>query len=80
MKKEEKIFLAGHNGLVGNAIYEELLKQKFKNIIVRDKKRLDLLNEMSVEKFFKKNKPEIVLMCAAKVGGIQSNFSNPMNF
>ncbi len=80
MKKEEKIFLAGHNGLVGNAIYEQLLKQKFKNIIVRDKKRLDLLNEMSVEKFFKKNKPEIVLMCAAKVGGIQSNFSNPYEF
>tara|TARA_E500000178_G_scaffold347798_2_gene401675 strand:- start:360 stop:1340 length:981 start_codon:yes stop_codon:yes gene_type:complete len=80
MNKEEKIFLAGHNGLVGNAIHDELLRKKFRHVIVRERKKLDLMNEKSVDKFFKLIRPQIVLICAAKVGGIQSNSNNPYEF
>ena len=68
-----KIFLAGHNGLVGSAIHRKLIKKNYKNIITIDKKKLNLLNQNKVLKFFKKKKPDIVIIAAAKVGGIYSN-------
>ena len=68
-----KIFLAGHKGLVGSAIYRKLIEKKYKNIIIIDKKKLDLLNQNSVFKFIKKKKPEIVIIAAARVGGVYHN-------
>jgi len=68
-----KIFLAGHKGLVGSAILRKLKKKNYKNIIIADRKKLDLLNQRSVYKFLKKNKPDIVIIAAAKVGGILNN-------
>ena len=68
-----KIFLAGHKGLVGSAIYRKLIKKKYKKIIVADKKKLNLLDQNKVFKFLYKTKPDIVIMAAAKVGGIYHN-------
>ena len=68
-----KIFLAGHKGLVGSAILRKLKKKNYKNIIIADRKKLDLLSQGSVYKFLKKNKPDIVIIAAAKVGGVLNN-------
>ena len=68
-----KIFLAGHKGLVGSAIYRKLIEKKYKNIIIADKKKLDLLNQNSVFKFIKEKKPEVVIIAAARVGGVYHN-------
>ena len=68
-----KIFLAGHKGLVGSAILRKLKQKNFKNIITADRKKLDLLNQKSVYKFLKKKKPDIVIIAAAKVGGVLNN-------
>ena len=68
-----KIFLAGHKGLVGSAIYRKLIEKKYKNIITIDKKKLDLLNQNSVFKFINKKKPDIVIIAAARVGGVYHN-------
>ena len=73
LSKNSKIFLAGHNGMVGSAILRYLKKKNYKNIIVRSKKKLDLLNQEKTEKFFKKIKPNFVIIAAGKVGGILSN-------
>ena len=67
------IFLAGHNGLVGSAIHRKLLKKKFKNIITIDRKKLDLLDQKAVFNFIKRKKPKIVIIAAAKVGGVHHN-------
>ena len=79
MLKKDKIFIAGHNGLVGNSFYRILKKKGYKNIIVVEKK-LDLTNKNRVNNFFKKNKIDILLICAAKVGGIMSNSKHPYEF
>ena len=68
-----KIFLAGHKGLVGSAILRKLVNKKYANIITIDKKKLNLLNQNSVFKFIKKKKPDIVIIAAAKVGGVYHN-------
>ena len=68
-----KIFLAGHKGLVGSAIYRKLIEKKYKNIIIIDKKKLNLLNQNSVFKFIKEKKPDIVIIAAARVGGVYHN-------
>ena len=68
-----KIFVAGHRGLVGSAIVRQLKKKKFKNILTRDKSRLDLTNQSQVLKFLQKEKPKFIFIAAAKVGGIYSN-------
>ena len=73
LSKKSKIFLAGHNGMVGSSILRHLKKKNYKKIIVRNKKQLDLLNQEKTEKFFKKVKPDFVIIAAAKVGGILSN-------
>ncbi len=67
------IFLAGHKGLVGSAIFRKLKKKKYKKIITIDRKNLDLLDQKSVFNFLKKKKPKIVIIAAAKVGGVHHN-------
>ena len=73
INKNDKIFVAGHNGLVGSAVLRSLKKKKFKNIIVKNKRELDLFDQRKVEIFLKKRKPKVVIISAAKVGGIKAN-------
>ena len=73
IKLSSKIYVAGHNGLVGSAIVRKLKKKGFKNIIVSSRKKLDLSNQLDVLKFLKINKPKFIFIAAAKVGGIYSN-------
>lgn len=73
MKKDSKIYVAGHNGMVGSAIVRELKKQGYNNLILRTHKELDLTRQDAVEKFFELEKPEYVFVAAAKVGGIGAN-------
>src|SRR5690242_15723322 len=80
MPKNAKIYLAGHNGLVGRALMRELKKQGYSNIITREFKELDLRRQKDVENFFFQEKPEFVLLAAAKVGGIWANMSSPADF
>jgi len=75
-----KIFLAGHKGLVGSAIYRKLKQKNYKNIIIADKKKLNLLNQIEVFNFLKKNKPQVVIIAAARVGGIYANSTYGGNF
>lgn len=71
--KNSKIFLAGHNGLVGSAILRRLNILGYKNILTVDKKKLDLTNQNKVFFFLKRNKPQAIIIAAAKVGGINAN-------
>ncbi|WP_298492549.1 GDP-L-fucose synthase [uncultured Algibacter sp.] len=73
MDKNAKIYLAGHRGLVGSAILENLKNKGYSNIITRTHKELDLANQLDVAEFFKLEKPEYVFLAAAKVGGIVAN-------
>lgn len=73
MNKSSKIFLAGHNGLVGSAIHNVLKSHGFNNLILRNHSELDLMIQRDVEDFFKVQKPEYVILAAAKVGGIAAN-------
>ena len=77
----DKIYIAGHNGMVGSAI-ERAIKKKFPKIkiIKASRSNLDLTNQKKVDEFFKKNKPDIVIVAAAKVGGIYANSCYPANF
>jgi len=80
MNREDKIYIAGHRGLVGSAI-ERLLKEKgFVNIITKTSSELDLRDQLSVRNFFEKEKPRYVFMAAAKVGGIWANKTYPAEF
>jgi GDP-L-fucose synthase len=73
INKDAKIYIAGHRGLVGSAIVRELKKQGFDNLIIRTHKELDLINQQAVSDFFKQEKPNYVILAAAKVGGIVAN-------
>ncbi len=73
IKANSKIYVAGHNGLVGSAIVRELKRNGYKNIIVASKKKLDLTNQANTLKFLKKKKPKFIFIAAAKVGGIYAN-------
>lgn len=73
MNKTSKIYVAGHNGMVGSAIYRKLIKEGYTNIIGKRSSELDLKNQKEVEDFFAKEKPEYVILAAAKVGGILAN-------
>ena len=73
INKNSKIFLAGHNGMVGSAIYRKLIKNGYKNIITQNRKRLDLTNQNHTFRFLKNKKPHLVILAAAKVGGIIAN-------
>ena len=80
LKKNSKIYLAGHNGLVGSSVHNLLLRDGYKNILCKRKKELDLTDEKKVDIFFKKNKPKYLIICAAKVGGILKNKNYPLEF
>jgi len=73
MEKDAKIYVAGHRGLVGSAIMRKLKKEDYTNIVYRTSSELDLRRQEKVEEFFKAEKPEYVILAAAKVGGIQAN-------
>ena len=73
INKNAKIYVAGHLGLVGSAIYRRLQKNGYVNIIVRTRKELDLLNQQATNEFFSEERPEYVFLAAAKVGGIHAN-------
>jgi len=71
--KNHKIYLAGHNGMVGSAIRRELERNGYQNLVYRDLSELDLTRQGDVEGFFEKEKPQVVIIAAAKVGGILAN-------
>src|SRR5436309_15762823 len=80
MTQESRIYVAGHRGLVGSAIWRELERQGFKRLLGRSRAELDLLNGPAVEDFYARQQPEYVFVAAAKVGGIQANDSRPAEF
>jgi GDP-L-fucose synthase len=73
MKKSDKIYVAGHNGMVGSSIVRKLHAEGFRNLVIRSSSELDLRNQQEVEDFFQSEKPSYVFLAAAKVGGIFSN-------
>ncbi len=73
MEKTSKIYIAGHRGLVGSAIVKNLESRGYKNLLLKTHSELDLIDQNSVAEFFKKEKPEYVVLAAAKVGGIVAN-------
>ena len=80
IKKTDKIYLAGHTGLVGKAVLKKLKDKGFRKIIVRKKTQLDLKNQKKTFEFLNKIKPKIVIICAAKVGGIKANNNKRADF
>ena len=80
MDKNDKIYVAGHKGMVGSAIVRELERQGYTNIITRTHKELDLTRQDAVEKFFEEEKPQYVFLAAAKVGGIIANSESLADF
>ncbi|MED3907260.1 GDP-L-fucose synthase [Geobacillus thermodenitrificans] len=80
MKKESKIYIAGHRGLVGSAILRKLQADGYTNLVYRTSQELDLRDRNQVDKFFEEEKPEYVFLAAAKVGGIVANNEYPADF
>ena len=80
LKKKSKIYVAGHEGMVGSAVIRLLKKKQYHNLITISKKKLDLTNQLKVNNFFKKNKIDFVILAAAKVGGIFANNSFKADF
>lgn len=80
MNKEDKIYVAGHRGLVGSAIVRNLKSKGYENIICRTHAELDLTNQAAVREFFELNRPDVVVLAAAKVGGINANNTAPAEF
>lgn len=80
MKKNSKIYVAGHKGMVGSAIHRYLEQEGYENIVVRTRSELDLLNSQAVDAFFEEEEPEFVFLAAAKVGGIHANSTYPAEF
>jgi GDP-L-fucose synthase len=80
MDKNDKIFVAGHRGMVGSALIRRLEAEGFKNLLTRDRSQLDLVDESAVLKFFADEQPAVVLVAAAKVGGIKANNDFPVEF
>ena len=80
MKRDSKIYVAGHMGMVGSAITRGLKDKGYENVIGRTSTELDLTRQYDVERFFEDEKPEYVILAAAKVGGIQANDTYPAEF
>ena len=80
INKNDCIFIAGHKGMVGSAIKRAMIANGYLNLLTPSKNELDLLEYHSVKKWFQKNKPDIVILAAAKVGGIEANFKYPGEF
>ncbi|HEX8078310.1 MAG TPA: GDP-L-fucose synthase [Chthoniobacterales bacterium] len=80
MDKSDKIFIAGHRGLVGSALVRKLQQDGFTNLLTRDRTELDLRETPAVDQFFAKEKPAVAVVAAAKVGGIKANNELPVEF
>lgn len=80
MRKDARIFVAGHRGLAGGAVMRELQRQGFVNLLLRTHTELDLEDEASTRRFFAAERPQVVFLCAAKVGGILANNTYPVDF
>src|ERR1700724_2975302 len=80
MDKIDKIFVAGHRGMVGSALIRRFEDEGFANLVKRDRSQVDLADESAVAKFFAEEKPAIVILAAAKVGGIKANNDAPVEF
>lgn len=80
MEKTSKIYIAGHTGLVGSAVYRELQRRGYEKLIVRTHAELDLTDQTAVNAFFEHEKPEYVFLAAARVGGIVGNSTYPAEF
>src|SRR6185436_10688548 len=80
MEKTSRIYVAGHRGLVGSAIWRELERQGFQHLIGYSRKEVDLLDKTQVERFYAREKPEYVFVAAARVGGIYANDTQPVAF
>ncbi len=80
MKKNARIFVAGHNGLLGSAIVRKLRESGYHNLLLKNRSELDLLNQEAVKVFFKDNKIDYIFLAAAKVGGIMANKNQPADF
>jgi len=80
MDLNDKIYIAGHRGLVGSAIVRQLEERGFTNLLMRTHKELDLTNQVEVQAFFAQEKPDYVILAAAKVGGIHANNTYPADF
>jgi GDP-L-fucose synthase len=73
MEKSDKVYVAGHNGMVGSAILRKLKQEGYDNFVLRDSSQLDLRNQFAVNEFFSEENPVYVFLAAAKVGGIMAN-------
>lgn len=80
MNKTDKIYVAGHRGLVGSAIVRNLKSKGYENVIGRTHKELDLCDQAAVRTFFETQRPDVVVLAAAKVGGINANNTTPAEF
>jgi GDP-L-fucose synthase len=80
MDKSDKVFVAGHRGMVGCALIRRLQAKAFSNVVTRDRSQLDLTNEAAVAQFLMDEKPTVVMLAAAKVGGIKANNDYPVEF
>jgi GDP-L-fucose synthase len=80
MNLDDKIYIAGHRGLVGSAIVRQLESRGFTNLLMRTHKELDLISQAQVQDFFQQEKPDYVILAAAKVGGIHANNTYPADF
>ena len=80
MNTTDKIYVAGHKGLVGSALVRALREQGYTNLVLRTREELDLTHFYDVEKFFQSEKPDYVFLAAAKCGGISDNISHPVEF
>ena len=80
MEKSDKIYVAGHRGLVGSAIVRNLKAKGYDNVIGRTHKELDLTDQAMVRAFFEEERPDVVVLAAAKVGGINANNTSPADF
>lgn len=80
LTKQSKIFIAGHRGMVGSAIHRKLQENGYTNFVLRTSKELDLKIQADVEAFFEREKPDCVVLAAAKVGGIMANMESPAMF
>jgi GDP-L-fucose synthase len=80
LDKSEKIFVAGHRGMVGSGLIRWLESEGFSNLLIRDRPKLDLRDESAVAKFFAEEKPAVVILAAAKVGGVKANNDYPVEF
>ena len=80
MTPDSRVFVAGHRGLVGSALVRGLAARGFRNLLLRSRAELDLRDAGAVERFFAEQKPEVVFLAAARVGGILANHSAPVDF